>query len=1365
MSAYRYFIKSKAFLAAVLILSVLFSGTVIAEITNTQIQETGGYTAATNAFSIDGGGYAASSVSVPAAGLSLTVTNTNTNGNDKYDSFDLIVMPGSAADLAVLGCDSGTLYEYGITGYKKAPDGALVYTDIECSTGSASVALTNSSASAVSVSIAAVRHTEHNYFVGSMFDFRLSAQEYFHNFGAENIALGGSVTSGTAISDGVYPFIASDDYAYTYIVSSFTVDEAYVYNVPSYIDLLFSDITLGAKLTVNHGYSGVFSVATAGGQIDNSSYVFEISAPNAYYRTEAVNASFAHETGFSIGNIVSTAGNFVKSSTGIDISANATVRAIVLSEASSYIGDYLKATMFAGTGKYYTAKNILLPQEYHNYGITYSYASSVSTVYSVMNGTGIPLRASSTAASALSVSVMYGGSTQAGYGYTHNVSVVGTSSSAKQTAYMDALGSFASGMQPASPTAASDIYARGLDIKAFTDAFVAETGFTDIDGLTIDAQSNLLQFRIAYRDSSEYKFAETDAVVFDYNSTSKEVMAEGYTDTDAIILRHEYYTATATDTVALKNGSTVLANFDASFIGVSIDERNKFIEYSMPQVYISTSDDVNVLNFASSGIYVGTSSGTSPERVLASTLNAKTVSGSKINYSLYYMNEAAKNTLDAIYADYETNSRSAEFLSGVIASLLSNSTTDTDLNAIITAASITGTPACSTTYGASSLDLLGGSSAYFSITDGVLAINGDSNVKVNSGVLTLVGAVQYDDTDSDHASGYTYYVTRQLYSPTEGLGGGDTSLTESKVFYDVFYQTGNWLTYTKDEAKSLDPGSQRVITYLKYTVSYTDSDGASTSYVQTHTVSINSSLAVTGVSSSPSAAPCDYFSIVWDSAAGFFKLDVTPANVPVYNSTVSVTVTVTDGETPVTENYSFIIPGILQYGDEVSDIWVYLRMLQTYGHADGYLLTDSLSASKDKFVCTLASVNKALADNSSSIPVLFDIDINSLVTLGIITSAQRSTAVSRLYSSPVFSLGGVEYIKNTQKLDFTELTVSSLAPFAGSSSPATTAILLNGCGITDDMLCGTDAASSVKYPLYKLQKLISADISDNPGVTSLEKDSSSDTAYIFYRTLQNLSANNCALTSLAGTENLVSLVSIQVEATQFNGSGYSSTNNIKNFDTLLSLSDLTEAYIYGNVMSDSRYGTNGSLNLCNTVALIHRGVSVYTAKSGSTDIAAAIYENNSGTYYLSGSMAPMASAPAASSMYLVQKTGYLIDIEQEYLSVVINAYFNFDDFTVVKPSGGSSITYTTVMNYMFPASIYENTIGTSRLYTVTAVDESPSTAAPSGTTTVTRSYIVTIKYGGSDDYRFKDYYTAGEVASGAYMEVSRELVFDVTIVN
>lgn len=175
-------------------------------------------------------------------------------------------------------------------------------------------------------------------------------------------------------------------------------------------------------------------------------------------------------------------------------------------------------------------------------------------------------------------------------------------------------------------------------------------------------------------------------------------------------------------------------------------------------------------------------------------------------------------------------------------------------------------------------------------------------------------------------------------------------------------------------------------------------------------------------------------------------------------------------------------------------------------------------------------------------------------------------------------LTGIEYLSETASLSFSQfLSTSGLSSFTLLKTNALKSLTLSACGLTN---------ATIGDALHGLVGLESADLSENPGITSIKGTSEC----LVYRTVKDLSLAGCALSTL--TDGTVSVTDI-ASLTTLDVRG----NQIKDFRVLTHADKLTSVTLANNVVSTTLdgvtlYGTAGAVNVPVYVALHDRGVTV-----------------------------------------------------------------------------------------------------------------------------------------------------------------------------
>ncbi len=1311
-------------IAMLIIVSLLLSGVVFASFYAYWLTDRTTVTAQSDSFTVSNVMGTRGSVSYVTQTLlqgntPLRVDNLNTDTGDA-SGFDIVVIPTNPDDTVHLSLDVGTAFAFGSTGegqILQAPYGAVVYTDIACpASGSVTVAVNNASANAVDAKIAVFRHTPHNYYVGTFHQLKMADNAFLQIAGEENIANAGN-TNDTTTDITASKMAQSDHFANVYVVSPFTVETDYRFHAPGFFHLLWANVMIeeGVDFSIKHGYGGLYSMDSFGGRFIGDGH-FSIFTPYAYYKTERV-------ADFSIETLVAETVHFSKISDGIDLDdpLNAHILTAVKEDAKIYLENTIDGILLPGANTNYTTSAFILPTTYHHYAINYSYTSSNANVFTDQ---GMLTRQATSAEAILTCTVSYQDTSFATI--PKSITVIGTDNASILPAYIDALGAFVVREQlpTAELTTSLDDTLYGVDVWDFTTVFVRETGI-NLDGSKLCFPDGSFQYELRTTKTVDGETIKTVKLYKEATfAQSGEVISLAGLDAEngeyatQLIIHRPYFSAAGEGVLALKDATdTVYTSSAIHYIGCPIEERNRYLNSKAPNMYLAEGNTVhNLLNISEKGTFIGPEATGVP---LAYThLSSYPRDGKHINYNLYYFNENANKALVEMNYRLRMETITDEAYANMLTALIAGDFAYPELSALIDELALTDLTV-ETTYDGKTI--LGDATAHFTYEDGVLSMNTDSLLVVD-GIFTLVATLRYED-----AVEQDYYVVRSLYSPESGLGGAEIAYGTSRIFDKIFKETENFITLG---VKELDPGEEYSILSIAYTVKR-DS--------MTYPLEI-----ITPENPNPSAGSAPYVRITYDAAREVpYQIEVIPNEIPTENTTLTVTITMDGGAVEIVENYFSIIPGVYLYERDIEDIRLYYHMLKSYGNKDGYLTSDALEKNLAAFDCS----ENALSSTLSEIGWL-----EALKGAGVLSDAQYTTAQAQV-NGGACSIEGIQHAKGTHAIILDGLSLLSLAPFARMTDNTLVALSMENCAITTAMLQGSGTADDPYSPLYTLNNLKELSLAYNKGIVSLVKHEMADSA-AFYRTIERLSLRNCyqnntGLNALKGIEGLVNLVELYIE-----------NNAIKSFDALLALTKLEEVYLGNNITADSDYGTHGKTNLCTIVALMNEGVHVFVEDNKETKFYERIKTGDGVNFYYYGDMAPTSDISTATgaknerALNILSPGGYLISSEQEYLAVVLNACFDTQEKTV------SASNYADALDELFPSNLvigeYEYD-ATSACYSVKAVDLYPSD------TSTQRVYRVTIQYSGTDAYRFlEDYYETG-VSSDAYMQVSKDIHYDVTL--
>lgn len=1041
---------------------------VSADTTDLSIEEVHNLTLKTNTYTFDSAG--ASYSQTLTATTTLTVYGQNKNTDDTaHAQYDLVVVPSvKGGSLENVSVTNGT----GFTA-DTSVENALVYRDNSLSFGSSeNVTVSNEDGKSIVVYVFRaytddyVDETDyhHNAYVTDFFDLQMLQDVKAHNSDEKNTA------DRTSYADGVYNYKSVRSYRNIFILNDITANEELTLNIPCNINLLNSTLKLDKPLTIKHNYAGLYNIENlSSGVVDNSACNFTVNTPRAYYVTESNKA-------------YNTADKFVKK-TADDKTTEAwktAYKSALMSDAVDYLDNFIPKYIF---------DDVMLPQNYHGYGISYTY-NVVSNV--AFNNKGKTTRQTDNTAVQIGYTVSYDGTDVTG---TLNRTVAGTSQAALSVVLSGELEDL---VDKSSDTVESEKYlTRAVDVKLLFNQFLADTAEQKYS-YKVDFSASGLYFDVNGADNASLSKKMTTLFV-DYDSTNSKYTVNiknddssivDYSDVETIILRHSDYmpegTTVAVNTYAdLTNKKT----FSVKLGGSSIEARNKLLNrYRDALGYNAKGDSCNVLALGTDGIYSGT------DMKIDSTMNI-----TNMTYAMYYVD-------------------SADLEGDVSIPTLEAGSTSLD-----------------------SVDLLGGSTAYFTInSDNALVLN--NAISLESGkALALVSTVTYADDGGTVSKSY-----QQVIIPSQGIGGTGTSYNISSGQFKPIFD--------KSDGLSFPTAFESPISEVSLEMSVT-------------------SITTGGVEQT---LPQDYCTVRSTDSGKKWWIDIDISKVPSTDTTVTVEadfyIYINDEKSYISKQpYSFVIPGIYRYGStqEVKDVWVYLDMLNTYGEYNGYLLKKNAESSlkNSTFDCSSAKLDKIKNKDST---VTYNID--NLVTDGVITEDQKTTLEAN-YSS-AHDVDGIQYLVNTDIMSFDGVNIASLEPFektnAENASLSVNDLSMKGCQLSSDDI------SSAGHNLTKLINLKTVNL-DNNNITSLED--------ILYRTVTSLSVNGqgSSLSDISGISSLPNIKTVELK-----------DNTIKDFRPLCELSKLKSAKVSGNTVSGTHYGTHGDINLCTYVLLCHNGVDVYT---------------------------------------------------------------------------------------------------------------------------------------------------------------------------
>lgn len=267
-----------------------------------------------------------------------------------------------------------------------------------------------------------------------------------------------------------------------------------------------------------------------------------------------------------------------------------------------------------------------------------------------------------------------------------------------------------------------------------------------------------------------------------------------------------------------------------------------------------------------------------------------------------------------------------------------------------------------------------------------------------------------------------------------------------------------------------------------------------------------------------------------------------------------------------TQRYSFIIPGIFFCSESLSGAQF----------VDRNFYDAIISNIVNNINLTVTVISSPLdADYNLNNYVFSVSETNYLLADGAKIIEQFS------YLNQQVNLKGIRYLINVSQLDFSGSLIESLTDFSQFEGVRLTQLNLSGCGLTD---------AKLGVNLYSLKYLTDVNLSNN-AITQLTG--------ILYRTVTHLNLSQQSnLISLNGITALNNLQVLDI-----------SENNINQFAPLVKLDKLKIVKLKGNLGTQSYYGTVGSVNFAEYVALLDKGVLVYASDTLLTAENNFVYDN------------------------------------------------------------------------------------------------------------------------------------------------------------
>lgn len=710
----------------VLLLSCSLAGGVAYAVINFTIMFNDVVLAGTDYFTVDGGVYYKNfTLSAGTGSQSLTINRIDLDNNVELTAYDLVVY-SSGASFSLGGADTSS-YDVEVasaTGFGGASKCTVIKGITYGGGASQSVSLSYSGAeSSEQIYVIVLTNQGKNRYIKDMYDLKMSNNETLHNVDF----------------DALEPADRRAYYKNVYIIDSFTVDEEFTLNYPSYINLLYSTLTLAAPLTVSHHDYGMFEMEAITGKIDNTNAMFTIYSPNAYYS----------ESSCIGGLVVTTTENFSKTSDQIDFSSNTEGLTRLLTDALNYAASTVPAQILS---------DCALPVKYHRYGVSYSYellqsetAENGESAQTVPNA----LRTADTKTLYLKITATYNDTSDT---LTVPLNIIGTSSKAFVDGLAEAIKLHnvrTAAMAPAidengniikdvnNETVFVPKLRNSLDLASVSLHFAESFGYTDDFTLTIADAINLdFEYDMHRYRRVDFRYI-ADEYKVKFGAASDWATAKVLADISFYVNPQTMLLVVDTEYITVTDG-TNSANSDFIIDGVSLETQRQYLEQYVETVFISeVTDVINILHVDTeeNGIYRG-----------------PTI-------------EVIPYTFGFVDIDYKVFVLTEEDLTSV----LSGTLTEGEIAAILAASS-----------NISSSFVFG--PVGDTVEAGTMQPRAELVLQLEEGYKLLLSMeFMYDENDETYGSLGNYTTYREVIVPSSGIGGNDyTEYISGNTFAPYF---------------------------------------------------------------------------------------------------------------------------------------------------------------------------------------------------------------------------------------------------------------------------------------------------------------------------------------------------------------------------------------------------------------------------------------------------------------------------------------------------------------------------------------------------------------------------------------------------
>ncbi len=499
--------------------------------------------ASTSAFTVGIGGAGTENRAESLAAVTAAAVNIGRTAGDGVNlpgKYDLLVFSDVSVTLAGA---AGTVYPSG--GGICTVFAENVFSDLQIANLQFS--------EATDFKVAAVPSDKRNVYVSDLFSLKMQNDETLHN------------TAAPSVPEGKFT-----DYKNIYVVNDITVNSDTVVNSPAFVHLLYSALTLNAKLTVKHPYRGVYAIEAFGQAAVKGAGTLEIDAPNAFYSTAAIAAVTADTVTVDI-------------DCAVDFAADEVKRSALISDALAYVRAATGDMLFGDAD---------FRRNYHNYGVTIDYSVRKVSGDGSLLDSGNAERGVSNGVFEVTANVFYGGQT-AGTD-TFGVTLAGTGDAAcaeNTAAYLDAYiqkGLVGGKLNTDVEISRAVEMFYGLSGYTGTAVFASNGVYTDFDAVNADGNVRINTFTASVTNGNTVFSADGAANILSIVMTRPYKVFEDVTETISIQVGE------AAAVVSVKPSS------------VGEEEKRAYLNRHLDTPYFSdASDSSPVLYLKDGAIYVG----------------------------------------------------------------------------------------------------------------------------------------------------------------------------------------------------------------------------------------------------------------------------------------------------------------------------------------------------------------------------------------------------------------------------------------------------------------------------------------------------------------------------------------------------------------------------------------------------------------------------------------------------------------------------------------------------------------------------------------------------------------------------------------